>query len=80
MRVRVSASLCARVSLLTHGGLIVGGPSATVVLFQQRSQHLGAQLRLPLQRHIGRDHLIVRVQVVTRAGERGRERERGLLL
>lgn len=63
-------SLCFQVSVLTHGRLVVSQRSAAVVVFEQRSEHLGAHLRLPLQRHVGSNHLIVCVQVVT-----GRETE-----
>lgn len=44
--------------------------SAAVVVFEQRSEHLGAHLHLPPQRHVGSNHFIVCVQVVT-----GRETE-----
>lgn len=39
--------------------------STAVVVFEQRSEHLGAHLWLPPQGHVGGHHLIVRVQVVT---------------
>lgn len=55
--------MCA--SLLTHGWLVVAQRSVAVVVFEQRTEHLGAHLRLPLQRHVGSHHLIVCVQVVT---------------
>lgn len=57
-------------TLLTHGWLVMAQHSAAVVVFEQRAEHLGAHLRLPLQRHVGSHHLIVCVQVVT-----GRETE-----
>lgn len=59
-----------RASLLTHGWLVMAKHSAAVVVFEQRSEHLGAHLRLPPQRHVGSHHFIVCVQVVT-----GRETE-----
>lgn len=59
-----------RVSLLTHGWLVMAEHSAAVVVFEQRSEHLGAHLCLPPQRHVGSYHFIVCVQVVT-----GRETE-----
>jgi len=64
--------MCA--SSLTHGWLVVAQRSAAVVLFEQRSEHLGTHLRLPLQRHVGSHHLIVRVQVIT-GGETETEKE-----
>lgn len=39
--------------------------SAAVVVFEQRSKHLRAHLRLPPQRHVGSHHFIICVQVVT---------------
>lgn len=59
-----------RVSVLTHGWLVVAQHPAAVVVFEQRSEHLWAHLRLPSQRHVGSHHLIVCVQVVT-----GREKQ-----
>lgn len=38
--------------------------SAAVVVFEQRSEHLGAHLRFPPQRHVGGHHFIISVQVV----------------
>ena len=38
---------------------------AAIVVFEQRSEHLRAHLRLPPQRHVGGHHFIIRVQIVT---------------
>lgn len=56
---------CKCVPLLTHGWLVMAQQSAAVVVFEQRSKHLWAHLRLPPQRHVGSHHFVVRVQVVT---------------
>lgn len=59
-------SVCVmHVSSLTHRQLVVAEYSAAVVVFEQRSKHLGAHLRFPPQGHVGSHHLIVCVQVVT---------------
>lgn len=58
------------VSVLTHWRLVVAEHSAGVVVFEQRAQHLGTHLGLPPQRHVGRDHFVVRVHVVTGGGDR----------
>lgn len=63
------------VELLTHGWLVVAQNSAAVVVFEQRSENLGAHLRLPPQRNVGSHHLIVCVQVVT-VREADKEKER----
>lgn len=54
-----------RASSLTHRQLIVAEHSVAVVVFEQRSEHLGAHLRLPPQRYVGSHHFVIRVQVVT---------------
>lgn len=61
----LSASSNGRRRVKIHGWLVVAQHSAAVVLFEQRSEHLRAHLRLPSQGHVGSHHLIVCVQVVT---------------
>lgn len=65
----VHACTFARVSVLTHWRLVVAEHSADVVVFEQRTKHLGTHLVLPPQRHVGSDHFVVCVQVVTGGGE-----------
>lgn len=68
------ARTLACISVLTHWRLVVAEHSAGVVVFEQRTKHLGTHLGLPPQRHVGSDHFVVCVQVVTGGGE---DTERG---
>lgn len=62
-----------RVSSLTHWQLIVAEHPVAVVVLEQRSEHLGAHLRLPPQGHVGGHHFVVGVQVVAGMGRQMRE-------